>query len=384
MNLPALLTAPRKKLDERARQCFCKEEFLGQRNGAHWLELHPAGEQTLTPALWKGAGSSEQYLSRTRRLPSVRVYLFCDNPLALGNTAIVNAGEFLEPDYLRFCETSRFHEHSNIDLTERFEPDAITLRIPADHLHIKGDCALITQQADQAWGHWLVDVLPRIKLIRRVHPHIPLVVSQALGGAAADLLGQAGIDLGNVIFYDPHKTVLSADRIFFPSFLRFANAFSPLAREVFLSLSRCDRRPVRKLYFTRAQTRQGSTLLNHTAIEDLFLKSGFEIVAPELLSVSAQLELFAEASHVAGEYGSGLHSSIYSSPGIPVLCLQSENMKQFVQAGIGAVMGQPTGFVFGDQAATREPLNLAPSWRGRLCSVDMALMEESLDAFLHL
>lgn len=34
-------------------------------------------------------------------------------------------------------------------------------------------------------------------------------------------------------------------------------------------------------------------------------------------------------------------------PGIPVLCLQSGEMKQFAQAGIGAVLRQPTGFVFG-------------------------------------
>lgn len=386
MKMPALLTAPRKKLDEQAHGCRSQEEFLNQRDGVHWLELHPEGRQNLAPALWKGAGAGalEQYASRTRRLPSVRIYGFCDSPLALGNTAIVNAGDFLELDYLTFCETSRFYEFSNVSLVESFEPNAVTFRIPTAHLRIEGDCALITQQGDQVWGHWLVDVLPRIKLVRRVLPDITLVVSDALG-CSADLLEQAGIDLRKVIFYDPLKSVLTADRMFFPSFLRFANAFSPLAGDIFPTLSSHEKQRGRKLYVTRSRTTQGSTLLNHEEIQGLFLRRGFEVISPETISVDAQLRLFAQASHIAGEYGSGLHNSIFSPPGTPVMCLQSENIKQFVQAGIGAVTRQPTGFVFGEcRVDMQQGLNKAPSHRDRYCHVHPALVEQGLDEFLQL
>lgn len=378
MTSPTLLTVSRKKLDEQAQPCRSREELLGRHSGAHWLELVPQGQQRLIPALWKGAGALDEYQSRTTRLPSVRVYSFCDSPLALGTTAIVNAGEFLEFDYWTFCETSRFHEGANAALLERYGPDAVTFRLPADQLRIDGDCALITQQGDHNWGHWLVDVLPRIKVVRQLLPEITLVVSDAVAGGA-ELLEQAGIDLRGVIRYNPRKTVLTADRIFVPSFPRFANAFSPLAADIFPSLSSFEKSACRKLYVTRSGTGPGSTLFNHEEIEVLFVRNGFEVVSPESLSVAAQLSLFAQASQIAGEYGSGLHNSIFSPPGIPVLCLQSEAMKQFVQAGIGAVMRQPTGFVFGQgRADIQQSRDKAIADANRYCFIEPDVAQQAI------
>lgn len=380
MTLPRTFAAPRRKLEDLMIGCSSREVFFERREGVQYLELSPEGLQTLNPALWKGAGSLDHYHSRTRLQPSVRMYSFCDRPAALGRTAIINGGDFLELGYRQFCETSRFHEFGNVALVENFGDDVVTFRKPDDHLHVQGDCALVTQKGDQVWGHWLVDILPRVMLVRDLLPDVTLVVADALG-CSGELLRHAGIDMRKVIVYDPDRTMLTAERIFLPSFVRFANGFSPIATGLFTSLSRARERPARKLYVTRSAMAAGSSIRNHVQIERQFFDRGFEVVSPQSMSLRDQVAMFGEASHIAGEYGSGLHNAIFSLPGTRVLSLQSESVNQFVQAGIGAVLRQPTGFVFGE-CDTRPASNRHASLRNRYCSIDPALTCSALDEFL--
>ncbi|MDQ3206217.1 MAG: glycosyltransferase family 61 protein, partial [Pseudomonadota bacterium] len=299
MTLPRRFAAPRRKLDERAVACSSREDFLERRTGVHCLELHPQGRQSLRPALWKGAGSLDVYDARTRRQPSVRIYSFGDRPAALGRTAIIDAGQFLELGYLQFCETSRFHEFGNVALVEDYGEDAVVFRAPSDHLHVQGDCALVTQKGDDVWGHWLVDILPRIRMVRDLLPDVTIVLADALG-CSRDLLRHARIDMRKVVVYDPVMTVLTTDRLFFPSFLRFANGFSPYAAAIFTPLRRAAERPTRKLYITRSATAAGSSIDNHAEIERLFLGRGFEVVSPQSMPLSEQVATFGQASHIAG------------------------------------------------------------------------------------
>ena len=344
--------------------------------------MHGECWQELSPALWKGHGDPEQYQSRTRRQCAVRLYSYGDKPMVLGQTAIINDGEFLELPYLNFCETSRFNAPENITLVEEFGDEAVTLNMPSDRLHIAGACAVLVQQGEGVWGHWLVDVLPRIKMVRELLPDVVIAISEGPAWAL-DLLRHAGIDLGRVVRYEPRRTVLTADRIFMPSFVRFANGFSPLAANVFRSRARAEENRNRKLYVTRSVTRFGSTVLNNCEIESLFVRRGFEVVSPERLTVAQQVALFAQARQLVGEYGSGMHNSIFSGPGTRVLSLQSESVNQFVQAGIGGVLGQPTGFVFGQcKPAERSDVRMAASLRRRLCWIDPALVEQALVEFL--
>jgi capsular polysaccharide biosynthesis protein len=76
---------------------------------------------------------------------------------------------------------------------------------------------------------------------------------------------------------------------------------------------------------------------------------GIEIVEPHKYSQEEQIKLFSEASFVIGEYGSAMHNTLFSPPETKVIVLQSDAPLSFIQAGIGAALNQPTGFVFGQQ-----------------------------------
>ncbi|TXK64823.1 glycosyltransferase family 61 protein [Alkalisalibacterium limincola] len=378
------LEVPRTPLRDHAVACADVDALLAVREGVAWLEVHPEGAQQLQPATWKGGAVSSEFHSRTRRLPSVRIYSLNDAPMVLGILGLVNAGTLLDLDYLDFCETSRLADFARScpEMVEALSEDRARFALPAAHLHVRGDCAVLVQTGDHAWGHWLVDVIPRIKVLRHHLPDVTIAVSSALR-PARELLVEAGISLRQVVFYDPAKTVLSADRLFVPSFVRFANAFSPLARDIFPTLSRRARTRDRRLYVTRSATPLGSSLTNSGEVERVFERHGFEIVSPEAWSVERQVGTFAQASFIAGEYGSGLHNSVYSARGTRVLCLQSDGVAQFVQAGIGAVMDQPTGFVLGRQVAAPDPsVRMSPSQRQRLCTVSTRDVEEALQDML--
>lgn len=384
MENPALLRAPRAKLEDQISLTTDEHHFFSQHRGIHCMEWQPQGTQSLQPAIWMGDGDMGSYRSRTQRVPATRLYSFCDAPIAIGRTAIFNAGQYSELDYQSFTESSRFNEGYNQELIEEWRPERITLRIPKETITLSGDCALITQQADHVWGHWLVDVLPRLEIVRRLMPDVTFACSNMLA-CSGELLEKTGFRPSRMILYDPCKTVIRAERFLVPGYVRFANAFARVAGSIFSSMSGNERARSNRIYVSRSGLREGSTIVNHRDIEAMFVRRGFRVVHPQTMSIEAQIKMFAQASHIAGEYGSGLHGSIFSAPGTPVLCLQSQNMQQYVQAGLGEVMEQPTGFLFGEFRQDPNPTQKkAPSYRDRYCFIDPLLAELALEALLGL
>ena len=72
---------------------------------------------------------------------------------------------------------------------------------------------------------------------------------------------------------------------------------------------------------------------------------GFEIVCPEELSLEEQVALFAGTGLVIGEYGSGLHNTLFSPPRTIVGSVRYPNS---VQTRIAALMGQDVVYLIPD------------------------------------
>lgn len=64
---------------------------------------------------------------------------------------------------------------------------------------------------------------------------------------------------------------------------------------------------------------------------------GFEIVCPEEHSILARYDLFADAGAIVGKFGSGLHNSLFSAPGVVVGSLGCINS---IQHRVVALMSQ--------------------------------------------
>lgn len=81
-------------------------------------------------------------------------------------------------------------------------------------------------------------------------------------------------------------------------------------------------RPTRKIWISRGFEKR--RFLSQDAIETALRAKGFEIVRPETMSIAEQIELFANASLVAGCAGAGFANLIYCAPGAVVVEIEPE------------------------------------------------------------
>jgi capsular polysaccharide biosynthesis protein len=81
----------------------------------------------------------------------------------------------------------------------------------------------------------------------------------------------------------------------------------------------------RKLYLTRAGASR-RRVANEEEVRSLLTKHGFEVVAPEALSVSEQIALFAQATHIAGATGAAMTNMLFAPPGAVVTVFYNQHL----------------------------------------------------------
>jgi capsular polysaccharide biosynthesis protein len=103
-------------------------------------------------------------------------------------------------------------------------------------------------------------------------------------------------------------------------------------------------------------------LLNATAIEQVFVDAGFDVIHGETLSLQRQIALFASAGCVAGPSGSGMLNAIFAAPGTRVLDLESFTFTVRQHAKVYASSGKDYAFAFGDVDPAQSSQLLARNW----------------------
>lgn len=169
--------------------------------------------------------------------------------------------------------------------------------------------------------HWLIDIAPKLATAKR-----------HLGASAADLtflypgklrsyevetVELLGLLPSRVI--DPRRTGgVTADTIYImplPGFYRVHPRLYDLRSALGI-----ERQPSRRLYVSRRGRRR---IENEDALAAMLDKFGFEFVPDVPRSLTAQIELFAEASHIVSPHGAALSNLIWSPRNTRVLELAS-------------------------------------------------------------
>ena len=221
---------------------------------------------------------------------------------------------------------------------------------------INEDAAILSQAGQGVYGHWLVDILPRMAFLDSIGFQGKFVLYEPLASFQIPLLNQFGIALERIITYQPKQEALQFRRVLIPCASRWKSGFSKMLVPAAVRRLPGQKamQPQAKLYISRQILKSSSrTIINRQELEAVALSHGFDIIYPERLSIAEQASLFSSAAVVAGEYGSGMHNSIFSSPACKVLVFQSKARFPFIQAGLSNIMGQPVGFVFGETAGDR-------------------------------
>ena len=237
------------------------------------------------------------------------------------------------------------------------------------------DCLRLTSAAAYSiYGHWLVDVIPRLLLCEEYsdQPAAPFYGARVRPWAFA-IAEAAGLDISNRVQSTPGELVF-AKMVEIPTFIRHGvvldEARAVAAWDALMpGRGRGADGDGTLLYVSRAKwgTR---TLSNARELETLLESYGFRVVHPETMTLREQVEAFASARLVIGEDGSGMHNTIFAKRHVQlgVISLGRTNL---YHASIANAKRHSVGYL---TAVNDEPSGTAPSWR-----LPRAVLENYLD-----
>ena len=276
-------------------------------------------------------------------------------------------GTLLSRDDICFSCTGIALDPKTPQSLERLEAHELALNNGAKTVrHVAGQSLLLATNGHQIYGHWLVDFLPKLYLLdlAGIKPgKIKILLPTNMADFGAQYLALLGFKPENIITYHPDREMLIAEELIIPTTLRWGGRASPLFADAISYLNQTidsfNRVPVltaNKRVFLSRVTKEATwrPLLNQEIIEDLAIEAGLSITYPETLSLIDQVSLFRGVRRVIGQYGSALHGTIFSRPGVVVGGLHGPPPAAFdaLQSGIGERLGQTTGYIFGSPVST--------------------------------
>ena len=201
---------------------------------------------------------------------------------------------------------------------------------------LKGRVALLSGLSGHVYYHWMVDILPRFGLLQAAGWHWDdidaFVVNSLQQPFQREMLDILGI---------PHTKIIESDRfpyiqateLIVPSFPGHLDWIPPGTVQFLRSVFLTDRpTPVspppplthfpRYLYISRAKASY-RRVLNEPEVIQALQPLGFVPITLETLSVSQQVELFAQAEVIVAPHGAGLTNTIFCQPGTHIVELAS-------------------------------------------------------------
>jgi hypothetical protein len=186
--------------------------------------------------------------------------------------------------------------------------------------HVAAPCMLVAGPGYHIYGHWLVDLLPKLYLLLAAGfrlSELKLLLPKDAPPFVAELLEHLGLGSANVVPFDRWSDVVHSETLLVPTTCHNGIRFSPLfgdasywlrtfleGRHGFLTA----KSPVPRLFATRGRGITNRPLVNRDEIEGIAVKNGFALIAAETMPMWEQWSIFASARIIVGEYGSALQA----------------------------------------------------------------------------
>lgn len=218
------------------------------------------------------------------------------------------------PGKLPGCQKHDPAKHSIFDL-ETFPP----LK------QIEGKVAVLSGLSGNVYFHWMVDVLPRIELLRQSEIDFAeidwFLVNNYRHSFQRETLATLGIPETKILESDgyPH---IQATELIVPSFPGYLGWSSPwvidFLRRSFLPKMAVGSSYPERIYISRNKARYRRVLNEEEVVEQLS-QHGFVRIFLETLPLAEQIALFFHAKVIISPHGSGLTNTVFCRPGTKVL-----------------------------------------------------------------
>lgn len=233
---------------------------------------------------------------------------------------------------------------------------------------------LVTPEATDNFHHWLIDLLPRLGLVRRAGYDLAKFdhVMLNFAGLPYQLATLAHLGLTPDKLLPASATVsVRAEQLVVPS-LKASNQTLPAAdvawlRRAFLGEPQPARQR-RRIFLSRADA-SFRRLRNESELLPLLREHGFDLIALGSLNVLDQARLFSEAEIVAGPAGAAFANLVFAPVGARVLEIAPPQWLAAFHWMISARLGLDHTVVLGegpvmrgvpDSSARRRDISLSP------------------------
>lgn len=197
---------------------------------------------------------------------------------------------------------------------------------------IVSPCVVLIGHGLHVYGHFVIEMLFRVLLVRRALHETGLAVQWLLDASApAWLLRILHDDLGispeQIEFFRATEERVRLRHAILPGLVHAREGFHPFTRELLDDLLRSlaplpEVTPARHLFIARRGFRNAHSdqraCENETTLVELAEARGFKAIAAEELPWRQQLALFRNAEVVVGPFGSALHTALVSGEGTRV------------------------------------------------------------------
>jgi hypothetical protein len=194
-----------------------------------------------------------------------------------------------------------------------------TFRLPTASL-LRGDVAIcVTPEAPGNYYHWIVDLMPRLALLKKAAGGFGNFEHILINGCDAPYekasLTQIGAPLEKLRYVD-ERCRFHIEHASIPSMDHFSRTVAPwkvrVLRAMIDAAGVADDTPA-KVYISRRRAAV-RRILNEAEFESLLQKNGFTLVELESLPWDKQVQLFSNAEVVLAPHGAALANIVFCRP----------------------------------------------------------------------
>lgn len=170
-----------------------------------------------------------------------------------------------------------------------------------------------TDKLSCEYFHWLMDALPRIYLVNRKYPALPLAISESCASNRYALASLAPLNIKEILIV---KRSLQFDTLFVPTHAAPRGNYHELVMREIRDLyqayfcSDLQQEPRRRLYISRRRA-DSRRVINEDEVMETLAKYGFEHVCFEDYSFAEQVRLAFTAKCMVSSHGAGLSNMLF-------------------------------------------------------------------------
>ncbi|MEP6068414.1 MAG: glycosyltransferase family 61 protein [Paracoccaceae bacterium] len=188
------------------------------------------------------------------------------------------------------------------------------------------------------FGHWICEYLPRLRHLERLPDweNVPILVNDDMPESHYEALG---LLTKNPLIHVSRGSTHLVERLYVAPTINYIppdyypNHPVPIERQAvwsgeamqfmrdrILPNTPPSQKPTTKIFLSRKNS-TWARMTNETEVENTFAELGFEIVQPETLSFTEQVQCMQSADFIAGPSGSAFNLAMFARPGTPILML---------------------------------------------------------------